>query len=354
MNKRGRPKLRLVLDAATAAALDRHWKDTTDTRVRERLQAVRLASTGHHTYAEIAQIVGRSVTILQKWFARLEQQGLLGLLRRGHGGGKPSPLHAPRVRKALEKGLREGRWLTAPQLAAWLEREHGINMESQRLYYWLKKVGGVLKVPRPVHLKKNAAHAAEFQAHLFDKLMALPVPPDRPVRVWVVDESRYGLHSFTRRCWGLRGHRIVKPAQQKYQWGYVYGALEVVQGEAQFRFMPSVNLDFSHGFLTQIADSDPLAEHVVIWDQAGFHHTPRDTRLPPRIHLLPLPPYSPELNPVERMWDIMKDTIANRVFPTLTSLEARLTDALRPFWENRSRVLDLVGLGWLHAQANAS
>lgn len=103
------------------------------------MQAVRLAATGHHTYAEIARIVGRSVTTLQKWFARLEQKGLPSLLRRGHGGGKPSPLHAPRVRKALDKGLRDGRWLTAPQLAAWLDQEHGIKMESQRLYYWLRK-----------------------------------------------------------------------------------------------------------------------------------------------------------------------------------------------------------------------
>lgn len=74
----------------------------------------------------------------------------------------------------------------------------------------------------------------------------------------------------------------------------------------------------------------------------------------PHIHLLPLPPYSPELNPVERLWDIMKDRIANRVFPTLTTLEDQLSEALRPYWEDRSKVLDLVGLGWLHSQANAS
>lgn len=354
MKKRGRPKLRLVLDAATTAAIERGWKESTDARDRERLQAVRLAASGNHTYAEIAEIVGRSVTILQRWFKRLEREGLPGLLTRHHGGGRPSALHAPRVRKALEKGLREGRWLTAPQVADWLEQEHGIQMHSRSLYYWLKKAGGVLKVPRPVHLKKNKARAAEFQAHFFDKLIALPIPKARPVRVWVMDEARYGLHSFTRRCWGFRGLRIIKKAQQKYQWGYVYGALEVVQGDAEFRFMPSVNLSFTEGFLHQIAQHDPGAAHVVIWDQAGFHHAPTDVRVPPQIHLLPLPPYSPELNPVERLWDVMKDRVANRVFPTLTNLEDQLSEALRPYWEDRSRVLDLIGPGWLHSQANAS
>lgn len=354
MKKRGRPKLRLIVDAATSAALQKGWKTCTDRRQRERLQAVRLATTGNHTYAEIAKIVGRSVTILQQWFAKFEQGGLEGLLKRGHGGGKPSLLHKPKVRKALERGLSEGQWMSAPQVAAWLADEHDIEMNSRSLYYWLKKAGGALKVPRPCHAKKKEAAVTAFKAHLYDKLAELPIDPGARVRVWVVDESRYGLHSFTRRCWGLRGVRIVKRVWQKYQWGYVYGALEVVEGAAEFRFMPSVNLSFTEGFLAQIAASDPQAEHVVIWDQAGFHHAPADARLPARIHLVPLPPYSPELNPVEKLWDVIKDRVANQAFESLSAIESRLTEALKPYWEERSRVLGLVGLGWLNTQANAT
>ena len=79
-------------------------------------------------------------------------------------------------------------------------------------------------------------------------------------------------------------------------------------------------------FLEQIAASDPYAEHVIIWDGAGFHHRPEDPRLPKNLHLLPLPPYSPELNPIERLWDIAKDQICNRVFETLDAMEEKLTD----------------------------
>jgi transposase len=87
----------------------------------------------------------------------------------------------------------------------------------------------------------------------------------------------------------------------------------VVAGETQFQFMPTVSLDLSGGFLEQIARSTPAAEHVVIWDGAGFHPTSAATSLTARIHLLPLPPYSPELNPVEGLWDQMKDCLSNRV-----------------------------------------
>jgi len=354
MKKLGRPKLRLVLDEATHKDVDRRYEETTDVRERERLQAVRLAASGHYTYAEISRIVDRSTTTLQTWFDKLDAGGVDGLLERKTSDGRPSVMDDPKVQRALRRGLRKGRWMSEPQLADWLERRYGIRLKPRCLYYWLGKLAGALKVPRPVHIKKDKAAAAGFKEHLVEKLKALKLPEGRRVRVWVADECRYGLHSFTRRCWGLRGVRVVKRVQQKYQWGYVYGALEVVEGGAQFRFMPSVNLDFSRDFLAQLAASDPDAGHVVIWDGAGFHHKPGDGRLPEHIHLVPLPAYSPELSPAEKVWDIIKDPIANKVFKTLDAIENTLTSALRPFWEDCRRVLGVVGDGWLHAQANAS
>jgi transposase len=192
-----------------------------------------------------------------------------------------------------------------------------------------------------------------FRAELEQKLEQLALPKDKPVKIWVADESRFGLHTQSRRCWALRGQRVVIPQQQRYEWEYVYGALEVLEGAAQFRFMPSVNLDFSRDFLQQIAASDPQAEHVVIWDQAGFHPRTGDVGLPARIHLLPLPPYSPELNPIEGLWDQVQDVTCNQRHSSLDALEQTLTTALRPFWETPTRVLSLVH-HWLHAQANAT
>lgn len=209
-------------------------------------------------------------------------------------------------------------------------------------------------MPRPSHVKKNQADAKAFEAHFHGKLCALGLPAGRPVRIWVADEMRYGLHSFTRRCWGLRGVRVIKPSQQKYRWGYAYGALEVVDGTAEVRYMPSVNLPFLRGFLEQIAANDPAAEHVVIWDRAGFHQRPADPTLPAHVHILQLPPYSPELKPVEKLWDVVKDAIANHAFPALGKLEAALSDALRPYWSDPARTLSLVGNGWLHSEANAT
>ena len=239
------------------------------------------------------------------------------------------------------------------QVAAWLKEKHGIQRATKSLYYWLGKVGGALRVPRPCHVKQNPAAVAAFRAELEQNLENLNLPKDRPVKIWVADEARFGLHTQSRRCWALRGQRVVLAQEQRYEWEYVYGAVEVVEGLAEFQFLPSVSLELSRGFLQQLADSDAQAEHVVIWDQAGFHPRPGEAALPARIHLLPLPPYSPELNPVEGLWDQTQDVTCNRHFADLDHLEETLTQALRPFWETPARALSLVH-HWLHSQANAT
>ena len=124
-----------------------------------------------------------------------------------------------------------------------------------------------------------------------------------------------------------------------------------MRGASEFRFRPSVSLEFSHGFLAQIAQSDPQAEHVVIWDQAGFHPQPEAAGLPARIHLLPLPPYSPELNPVERFGGLLKARVTNRLYPSLRRLEDHLFAASRE-WTQPAKVAGLIHR-WLADQVNS-
>ena len=348
-----RRRTKLAMSAAEAAQLKDRIRAATDPRDKERLQVVLWATRGQHTLADLAQLVGRARSTIQVWLDDFTKGGLPQLLERGAAPGKPSPVAAAQVQAQLHAGLKTGRWRTARQVATWLKEAHGIERATKSLYYWLGKVGGALRVPRPCHIKQNPAAAAAFRAELEQRLEALHLPKDRAVKIWVADESRFGLHTQSRRCWALRGQRVVLAQEQRYQWEYVYGAMEVVEGLAQFRFLPSVSLELSRGFLQQIAASDVEAEHVVIWDQAGFHPRPGDAQVPARIHLLPLPPYSPELNPVEGLWDQTQDVTCNRHFASLDHLEEALTQALRPFWETPAQVLSLVH-HWLHAQANAT
>ena len=319
-----------------------------------RLLAMRLAASGQFTAAQIAEQIGVSRRQFFHWVNALKAGGVAQLLERDHGGGQPAQIHGA-VLTELQAGLQTGRWKRAKEIQAWLRQRHETKLTVQGVYYWLGKLGGVLKVPRKTHVRKDAAAGAEFQRTLCAQLKNLNVAGGRRVRGWVADEHRYGLIPVVRRCWTLRGVRPTAPYQTKYQWGYLYRALEVDgQNAAEFACLPGVSLELSRLFLKRLAARDPQAEHVVIWDQAGFHPPPQLHEVPAHIHLLPLPPYSPELNPVEVIGDVIKDRIANTLWQTLEALEEALGEELRPIYESAERVRKLVSHPWLIHQLNAT
>jgi len=349
----GRPYYRLVVDAQERREIDRLFRQAKDVRQRERLEVVRLASSGQHALAEIAEQVGRSRSTVQLWLGTYESRGLEGLLERGKPGASKSPLQDEQLQQELREQLAAGNFRTAGQAVRWLHQHHGIERTVWSMYYWLKKCGASLRVPRPVHLKKDPQAAEAFPAQLEAKLRGLPLKVGRPVRVWVQDEGRFGLHTIVRRCWGLRGVRVVKTNQKKYQWGYLYGALEIGTGKTEALFMPNVGLEVSEAFLRHLAASEPEAEHIVIWDGAGFHQKAGTHELPDRVHVIQLPAYSPELNPIEKLWDVLKDGLCNRLFHSMDELWQALCVELDAFYQP-ARVHQLLGTGPLLAPANVS
>ena len=222
------------------------------------------STQGRHTLEDLGRLAGRARSTIQIWLDHFEAGGVARVLERESPPGQSSPISEPQVQAELKAGLKSGRWRTAGQVAAWLKEAHGIERAAKSIYRWLGKANGALRVPRPAHVLQNPPARTAFRAELEQRLEKLALPKDKPVKIWVADESRFGLPTQSRRCWALRGQRVVIPQQQRYEWEYVYGALEVLAGDAQFRFMPSVSLDFSRGFLQPIAASDPDAEPVVI------------------------------------------------------------------------------------------
>ncbi len=106
-----------------------------------------------------------------------------------------------------------------------------------------------------------------------------------------------------------------------------------------------MSLDWDEGYLRDLAASDAEAVHVIIRDQAGFRLDDGEPQLPARVRIIDLPPYSPEVNPCEQLWDIIKDDIANRIYATVATLRAGMKATLRRFWDDPGTVLSLIGRG---------
>ena len=343
-----------ILGQARLAKLAAVWDQPQPDWARRRLQVIRLAAQHELSAAQIAAATGVSRASVFNYLAAFEAEGVAGLLRRGHSGG-PKPTVRGAARKAFVAQLRRGRFRRAKEAQAWIRGRTKKSLALSSVYTILRKAGARLKVPRKTHAKKTPAQAKAFPQELPAKLTAATVEAGaRPVRLWVLDEHRYGLLPVIRRCWGLRGVRVHVPYATRYEWGYLHEALEVDEdNKVELLFTPTINQDIHALFLRQIAESDPAAWHVVIQDRAGFHLAAGDARLPANLRLVPLPPYSPELNPVEKLGDLVKDAICNRLFKKLRTLEDAILAELEPLRRSGARVAQLIGDGWLLQQANA-
>jgi transposase len=335
------------------AELEHAWRQRHDERSRLRLQVVRLVAQHKLNAGQIAEAAGCGRRSVFRYIERFVAGGVDALLERHYEkNGRPARLDeesAEQLRGKLEKGG----FRRAKEAQEWLAGRK-VKLALPTVYYWLKKAGGVLKVPRKTHAKKDAAKAAAFRENLAGELTRLAGGHDGPVRIWVGDEHRYGLLPVIRRCWGLKGVRVCAPYATRYQWGYLYEALEVDGlNRSEFLFVPTVDKDISAAFLRQISEVEPGALHLVIWDNAGFHPRDGESSVPANVRLLGLPPYSPELNPVEGLGDRIKDAVSNKLWTTLRTLEDAILDEIAAIRQGGAAVSGMIH-GWMRDQANAS
>ena len=139
-----------------------------------------------------------------------------------------------------------------------------------------------------------------------------------------MDEHRVGLKPVIRRVWARRGHRPVIRVQQRYEWLYVYGFVHPESGASQWLLLPSVNVEVFSIALAHFAQAVGVGSDrriVLVLDRAGWHES-GEVVVPEGIHLVFLPPYSPELQPCERLWPLTNEAVANRRFETLAELQS--------------------------------
>ena len=143
------------------------------------------------------------------------------------------------------------------------------------------------------------------------------------------DEARIGQQGSLTYIWAERGSRPRAPRDQRYDWAYLFGAVCPARGIGAALVLPTVNSEATTLHLAEIgALVAPDAHAVIILDGAGWHQTGGRLRLPDNISLLPLPSYSPELNPVENIWQFLRQNyLANRVFATYDAILDACCDA---------------------------
>jgi transposase len=148
--------------------------------------------------------------------------------------------------------------------------------------------------------------------------------------VWFQDEARFGQQGTLTRVWARTGSRPTAVRQTQYQYLWVLCAACPVSGESVGLISPALNTQVINVFLDQMSrELKPDTHAVLIWDGAGFHRA-NELKVPANITLLQLPPYTPELNPIENLWHYLRSHCwSNRFYCDYDELFHAATDAWR-------------------------
>ena len=146
------------------------------------------------------------------------------------------------------------------------------------------------------------------------------------------DEMRVGLRGMVRRVWGRRGVKVRQRLQLVYEWRYLFLVVDGRKGTLHWTWMESMKAEMVGAAVNRLKQQTDVA--AVVWDGASSHRHKlvRGVGLP----LIGLPPYSPELNPIE-----------GKVYPSLEDKVAAVAAYLTELESNPDRVRGLAGWDWI-------
>src|SRR4051795_9252064 len=306
-----------------AGELRREARRCRDGAASRRMLALALVLEGA-SREEAARVAGMDRQTLRDWVHRYNAEGLAGLRDRPRSGRRPrlSPEQEAELAAAVERGpdpdrdprvgLRppEGRLRGA--LAP--DRPQGLDRGPLRGPA-ARALGRQGPAPARLHPPVGQAEAPEGGRggaggvqKAFAELVAAALPErarGKPVEVWFQDEARVGQQGTLTRVWARRGTRPRAPRDRRYAWAYLFGAVCPERAVGAALVLPYADTEATGLHLAEIGRHvAPGAHAVVVLDGAGWHAA-GGLAVPENLTLLPLPRYSPELNPVENVWEYL-------------------------------------------------
>lgn len=168
------------------------------------------------------------------------------------------------------------------------------------------------------------------------------------VDIWQHDESRVGQQGSVTRIWAVTGTRPRKVRQQQFIATYIYGAVCAASGETFGLILPYTNTQAMQLFLNELSLQVDGNRHIaLVMDNAGWH-TAKNLLVPNNITLVPLPPYSPELNAIEQVWNWMKSHyLSNCNFKDYEDIVDQTCIAWNEFSKQPGLVRSMCSRDWL-------
>jgi hypothetical protein len=175
-----------------------------------------------------------------------------------------------------------------------------------------------------------------------------PTAAGKPIEIWFQDEARVGQQGTLTRIWARRGSRPRKPRDRRYTWAYLFGAVCPARRTGAAVVLPRVSTAAMNEHLAEISTQVAHGPHaVVVLDGAGWHKPGGELQLPTNLTLLPLPPYAPELNPVENVWEYLRgNRLSITVWDTYDQIVEACCNAWNAFLQEPEAIASVATRNW--------
>jgi hypothetical protein len=170
----------------------------------------------------------------------------------------------------------------------------------------------------------------------------------KPIEIWFQDEARVGQQGSLEYVWGPVGSRPPAVRDNRHDAVYLFGAICHARALGAAIIMPAANSEAMNEHLKEISTQVASDAHaIVVCDGAGWHQRGKRLRIPDNITLLSLPPYSPELNPMENIWDYLRgNKLSMRVWDSYDAILAACKDAWLFLVGDRARIDTIAYRSW--------
>lgn len=312
--------------------------------IRLKAQAIMSSDQGLSSKS-IALNVGKGIRAIERWLSCWNEQRMASVFSGHQDNTNAAKLTKPQLQQIKEVlsqppseyGIPKEMW-DVPTLKNYVSATFGVAYESPESYYFILRFAGLsFKYPDTFDLKRNEQLITERMKAIAAELA--PLLTDNDWEVFASDEVRMDQEAVIRKCWLKKGQRtIIKVDRKKQSQSYI-GFLNQKSYQCHLYEMPWQNSDEVLRAMEQFLHEYPDKKICIVWDNAAFHKSKaiRDQLtkggIMERVHLIAMPPYAPDNNPIEHVWNTAKQAVANIQQDTFEATKQAFSDfvASRPF-----------------------
>ncbi len=304
----------------TIKTLKRQLNNEKCSKIKKRLKMMILAKK-KFSLREIAKKSKVSKDTVRTYIERYKNEGLKGLYPKPKTGRPPFLKREDEA--SLVERVQQGpvdhdtvATFSIKYLRDILKIEYKTDYSISGTEKLLKRLNFSYGVPRPKHEKHDQKAIERWKEETLPSFIEeiSKLHPTKKIELWFQDESRIGEKTRLKAVWRLKGTKVEAVKQTGYRSTYLFGAVNPVSGAFSGLVCGICNTEVMNIHLSQVSSEIANDAHVImIMDRAGWHSNAKKLVVPANISILDLPAYSPELNPIERLWLWLKNKYLSNI-----------------------------------------